>query len=97
METYWWILLFAVLIALFARPIDRLFVRLIPDCRKRYWLFSGIGVLMLAVACGFILYALNHPQMSFPWSNTVSYCIYGFYILCTVCLLSAPLWKKKRR
>ena len=32
-----------------------------------------IGVIMLIVAIVFIVFALNHPEMSFPWNNIVNY------------------------
>ena len=35
---------------------------------------------MLLFAVGFVLYAINNPQASFPWSNTISYSIYLGYI-----------------
>ena len=30
-----------------------------------------IGVIMLIVAFVFIMFALNHPEKSFPWNNTI--------------------------
>jgi hypothetical protein len=42
---------------------------------------------MLGVALAFVAYALNHPEASFPWPNSVSYIIYATYILITVGLL----------
>ena len=38
--------------------------------------------------------ALNHPEMSFPWNNTITWLLYGLYILVTVMLLIAPKTKK---
>ena len=43
-----------------------------------------IGVIMLIVAFVFIMFALNHPEMSFPWNNTITWLLYGLYILVTV-------------
>ena len=34
-----------------------------------------IGVIMLIVAIVFIMFALNHPEKSFPWNNTIKMCI----------------------
>ncbi len=31
-----------------------------------------IGLLMLIIAVIFIMFALNHPEMSFPWNNTIT-------------------------
>ena len=53
-----------------------------------------IGVIMLIVAVIFIMFALNHPEMSFPWNNTITWLLYGLYILVTVMLLIAPKTKK---
>ena len=30
-----------------------------------------IGLTMLIIAIVFIMFALNHPEKSFPWSNTI--------------------------
>ena len=40
-----------------------------------------IAFIMLVFAVVFIIYALINPQYSFPWSNTVTYTIYGLYII----------------
>ena len=56
-----------------------------------------IGVIMLIVAIVFIMFALNHPEKSFPWSNTITWLLYGVYFLVTVVLLIAPkmkIWRK---
>lgn len=39
-----------------------------------------IGIVLLIVAICFLLFALNHPEASFPWSNKVTFMIYGAYI-----------------
>ena len=53
-----------------------------------------IGVIMLIVAIVFIMFALNHPEKSFPWNNTITWLLYGVYFLVTVVLLIAPRIKK---
>jgi multisubunit Na+/H+ antiporter MnhB subunit len=53
-----------------------------------------IGVIMLIVAIVFIVLALNHPEKSFPWNNTITWLLYGIYFLVTVVLLIAPKMKK---
>ena len=53
-----------------------------------------IGLLMLIIAVIFIMFALNHPEMSFPWNNTITWLLYGLYFLVTVVLLIAPKMKK---
>lgn len=52
-----------------------------------------IGVFMLAAAVIFVIIALMNPQMSFPFSNAVTYCIYAVYAALTVLLLIAPFKK----
>ena len=32
-----------------------------------------IGVIMLIIVIVFIMFALNHPEKSFPWNNIVNY------------------------
>ena len=53
-----------------------------------------IGVIMLIVAIVFIMFALNHPEKSFPWSNTMTWLRYAVYFLVTMVLLIAPKIKK---
>ena len=47
-----------------------------------------IAVIMLVIAIVFIFIALNNPQASFPWSNTITYFIYAVYILIMVLLFA---------
>lgn len=51
---------------------------------KKGKIFFGIGLLMIVVAIGFLIFALNHPEMSFPWSNSITYVIYAVYLVATV-------------
>ena len=53
-----------------------------------------IGLTMLIIAIVFIMFALNHPEKSFPWSNTITWLLYGVYFLVTVVLLTASKMKK---
>lgn len=46
--------------------------------QKRY---KFIGTMMLFGMIAFITYALNNPQASFPFPNSVTYTIYILYIL----------------
>lgn len=52
-----------------------------------------IGSIMLVIAIAFVVFALNHPEMSFPWSNTITWALYGLYAIVTVVLLVAPTKK----
>ena len=56
-----------------------------------------IGWIMLIIAIVFIICALNHPEKSFPWNNTITWLLYGLYFLVTVVLLIAPKMKKSGR
>ena len=53
-----------------------------------------VGLVMLIIAVAFIMFAVNHPEMSFPWNNTITWLLYCLYILMTVMLLIAPKTKK---
>lgn len=53
-----------------------------------------VGLVMTVIAIAFVVFALNHPEMSFPWSNTVTWVLYGLYATVTVVLLIAPTKKK---
>ena len=53
-----------------------------------------LGLIMLIIASAFIVFALNHPEMSLPWNNTITWLLYGLYILVTVMLLIAPKTKE---
>jgi len=52
-----------------------------------------ISIVMLLGAIVFIIFALNNPQASFPWSNTITYGIYIIYVIATVFLLVKGLLK----
>ena len=53
-----------------------------------------IGLAMVAIAIAFVMFALNHPEMSFPWNNTTTRVLYGLYAIVTAVLLIAPAKKK---
>lgn len=52
------------------------------------------GLIMMVVAVVFIVFALGHPEMSFPWSNTVTYALYIVYLVAMVIFFVAPFKKK---
>ena len=60
---------------------------------KRY-LHKIIGLAMFISAIAFMIFALNHPEMSFPWPNIVTWAGYGIYATITIALLLAPIKKK---
>ena len=53
-----------------------------------------IGLVMVAIAIIFAGFVLNHPEMSFPWSNTITWGLYGVYAVVAVIFLIAPTKKK---
>lgn len=54
-----------------------------------------IGVSLLIIAICFIGYAVNHPEAAFPWSNRVTFMLYGIYIwLIFKFLLDIPILQK---
>ena len=53
-----------------------------------------IGVAMLVLAIAFIIFAFSHPEMSCPWSNTITYLLYGVYFVVMVVMFVAPFKKK---
>ncbi len=54
-----------------------------------------ISAVMFAAAVLFSLYALNHPESSFPWGNAITYTLYGVYLLVMVVLAVAPFERKR--
>ena len=53
-----------------------------------------IAAIMLVIAIVFIFIALNNTQASFPWSNAITYILYGIYVVIMVVLFIAPFKKK---
>ena len=57
-----------------------------------------IGALLTAVAVCFVAYAAGHPEASFPWSNRITFMIYGAYVwLLLRFLVDIPFLTKKRK
>lgn len=53
-----------------------------------------IAIVMLILAVAFLWYAVNHPEGTFPWSNTLTFILYGVYIIVMIVLFIAPFKKK---
>ena len=51
--------------------------------------------IMLVIGVVFFIVALNNPQFSWPWGNTITNCIYMAYLIAMVMLFVAPFKKKK--
>ena len=49
---------------------------------------------LAAVAIGFIIFALGHPEMSFPWSTQITHIFFGLYVDAVVLLFILAFWKK---
>ena len=54
-----------------------------------------VAVIMLISAIIFFVFALNNPQVSFPWSNTITYIFYGIYGVIMIVLFIVPFKRKK--
>ena len=54
-----------------------------------------IASIMLVIAITFFIYALNHPEATFPWSNTITYAIYVIYFSIMCILFIVPFKHKK--
>lgn len=52
---------------------------------------------MLTAAIGFVIYALGHPEMSFPWSGRITGIVYGVYADAVVLLFILAFCKKTTR
>lgn len=56
-----------------------------------------IGTIMLIIAGGFVAFALQHPELSFPWSQRVTFMLYGAYIwLVFRFLIDIPVFRRNR-
>lgn len=58
--------------------------------------YTSIGAVLSAAAVIFFLYALNNPQASFPWSNSVSYALYALYAALTAVFFLLG-WKSRKK
>ncbi|MEZ3463571.1 MAG: hypothetical protein K1W23_15755 [Lachnospiraceae bacterium] len=54
-----------------------------------------IAVIMLITAAVFIVIALNNPQAVFPWSNTITYSLYGIYAVVMTVMFIAPFRRNR--
>ena len=62
-------------------------------CMKRN-VSKIVALIMAVIAVAFVAFACNHPEMSFPWSNRITFGFYGIYILLMIVLMIAPVKKK---
>lgn len=58
----------------------------------------SIGAVLTAIAVCFVFYAADHPEASFPWSNRITFMIYGAYVwLLLKFLIDIPFLAEKRK
>lgn len=58
----------------------------------------AIGTVLAAIAACFVVYAAGHPEASFPWSNRITFMLYGAYIwLLMKFLIDIPFLSGKRK
>ena len=57
-----------------------------------------IGGVLAALAVCFVVYAAGHPEASFPWSNWITFMLYGAYVwLLMKFLVDIPFLSAKRK
>ena len=57
-----------------------------------------IGAALAAIAVCFVVYAAGHPEASFPWSNRITFMVYGAYVwLLLKFLVDIPFLSSKRK
>ena len=59
--------------------------------RKRFFVPACV---LAAAALGFIVYAVGHPELSFPWSSQITDILYGLYADAVLLLFVLTFWKK---
>ena len=58
----------------------------------------AIGAVLTAIAVCFVVYAAGHPEASFPWSNRITFMLYGAYVwLLMKFLVDIPFLSAKRK
>ena len=58
----------------------------------------AIGAVLAAIAVCFVVYAAGHPEASFPWSNRITFMLYGAYVwLLMKFLVDIPFLSVKRK
>lgn len=62
--------------------------------KKRFFIPACV---LAAAAVGFVIYALGHPELSFPWSVQITHILYGLYVDAVILLLVLAFWKKTDR
>lgn len=56
-----------------------------------------IGTIMLVIAVGFVAFAMQHPELSFPWNQRITFMLYGAYIWFIFrFLVDIPVFRRNR-
>lgn len=56
-----------------------------------------IGTIMLIIAGGFVSFAMQHPELSFPWSQRITFMLYGAYVWFVFrFLIDIPVFRRNR-
>ncbi len=56
-----------------------------------------IGIVLFTIAGIFVTFAMQHPELSFPWSQRVTFMLYGAYVwLLFKFLVDIPVFRKAR-
>ena len=64
---------------------------------KKSKLYLLSGSFMLGFAIIFVLFAFNHPEMSFDFPNEISYFIYSAYLILMVIFFILSIIFRKNR
>lgn len=63
---------------------------------KQSKIYFILGCILVIVAVVFIIIALNHPEMSFPWSNNLTVAIYAIYLIATFSMFILSVIMKRK-
>ena len=55
-----------------------------------------VAVIMTLLAIIFIVIALSHPELSFPWSNTVTNILYVLYMAAMIVIYVLGIIKRNK-
>ena len=61
------------------------------EMKKRFFIPACV---LVVAAVGFVIYAVWHPEMSFPWSVRITHILYGLYVDVVILLFVLAFWKK---
>ena len=64
---------------------------------KKSKVFFIIGCVLVVAAFLFVLYAMQHPESSFPWPNSITYAGYAVYICITISFFLASAGMKRKQ